>query len=314
MGSFIVRRIMMTLVVILAVTFFCFILIHLLPGDPVLTILGQQATPESIAVLRAELGLDRPIHEQYFNWLGNVLRGDLGKSIIFGDSVSDLIQKRLPITLHLTCLALIIAVVFGVSIGIFSAVARGSFLDQLLTVCANMGVAIPVFWLGLLGIYLFGLILGWLPIQGYTSPFSNFWYSTQQLIMPVLCMAVIPVSVMARQSRSSMLEVIRQDYIRTANAKGLAGNVVIVRHALKNALIPIVTLLGLRVPELFAGSVLVETVFNIPGMGRLLVTALFNKDFVIVQAVVLVIATVVAIVNLLVDISYGWLDPRIRYK
>jgi peptide/nickel transport system permease protein len=232
---------------------------------------------------------------------------------MYREDVTVLIANRLPITLHLAILALIFSVTFGIMAGIISAVTRGTFLDQFITVLANIGVAVPIFWLGIMGVYLFGLKLGWLPIQGYTSPIENFWLNTRQLVMPAFCMALIPLAVITRLSRSSMLEVMSQDYIRTARAKGLMERVVIMKHALKNALIPVVTILGLQVASLFGGSVLVETVFNIPGMGRLLVRAVLDKDFVIVQACLLVIAVVVAVANLVVDISYSWLDPRIRY-
>jgi len=314
MGAFIGRRILMAVIVILIVSFISFMFLQMIPGDPVLTILGDEATKEQIDALRAELWLDRPVMVQYGHWLGNALQADFGKSVMYREDVTALIAKRLPKTFHIASFAFVSAILFGVTAGVISAVTRGSFLDQFLTVLANIGIAIPVFWLGIMGIYLFGLKLGWLPIQGYTSPFDDFWLSTRKLIMPIICMAVIPVSVMARQSRSSMLEVIRQDYMRTARAKGLIERVIIIRHALKNALIPIVTLLGLRIRTLIGGSVVTETVFNIPGMGRLLVHSVFDKDFVVVQSVVLVYALVVSIANLIVDISYGWLDPRIRYK
>jgi peptide/nickel transport system permease protein len=220
----------------------------------------------------------------------------------------------LPITLHLVSMALILSTVLGVSAGVVCAVKRGSVLDQALTFLANIGISIPVFWLGILGVYLLGLRLDWLPVMGYTSPLENFWESSKQVIMPVMCMSLGNLAVMTRQARSSTLEVIHQDYIRTARAKGLMERVVISRHALKNALIPIVTLLGLSLPFLVSGSVLVETVFNIPGMGRLLVNSVFSKDFLLTQAGVLIVGAVVSLANLVVDISYGWLDPRIRYQ
>ncbi len=249
---------------------------------------------------------------QYYYWLGGICRGNLGRSLVYKEDVSALIGKRLPVTVHLGLVSLFISVSLGITAGIVSAVTRGSFLDQLITLLANVGVAIPTFWLGIMGIYFFGLKLGWLPIWGYTSPFQNFWLSTRQLVMPAVCLAVVPLAMMTRQSRSSMLEVIRQDYIRTARSKGLKERAVIMRHALKNALILIITLIGLQVASLFSGSVLVETVFNIPGVGRLLVNAVFSKDFVVVQACVLVVAALVAVVNLATDIAYGWLDPRMR--
>jgi peptide/nickel transport system permease protein len=204
--------------------------------------------------------------------------------------------------------------ILGVSAGILCAIRRGGFLDQAVSVSANIGMAIPMFWLGIMGIYVFGHKAGILPIYGWTSPISDFILSSKQALMPVLLLSVPGISVLARQSRSSMLEVINQDYIRTAKSKGLSERVIIYRHALKNALIPIVTLMGLHIRIMVGGSVLVETVFSIPGMGFLLVNSAINKDYLVVQGGVLLIGTIVCITNLLVDISYGWLDPRLRYE
>jgi peptide/nickel transport system permease protein len=314
MAGFIVRRLMMTLVVLLFVSIISFMLIELIPGDPAVTTLGVLATQAQIDALRKEMWLDRPLLVRYGHWMGNVLRGDFGQSMILNRDVTQLIVERLPITLHLVSMALILSTVLGVSAGVICAVTRGSALDQTLTFLANIGISIPVFWLGILGVYLLGLQLDWLPVMGYTSPTEDFWLSTKQIIMPVICISLANLAVMTRQARSSTLEVIRQDYIRTARAKGLMERVVITRHALKNALIPIVTLLGLSLPFLVSGSVLVETVFNIPGMGRLLVNSVFSKDFLLTQAGVLIVGGVVSLSNLVVDISYGWLDPRIRYQ
>jgi peptide/nickel transport system permease protein len=315
LGSFIIRRILMAVIVVVIVSLIVFLMLQLVPGgDPARAMLGLDATQEEVNDLRAEMWLDRPIATQYLHWVSNALQGDFGKSLRYRVSVSELIAKRLPITLHVTVLALIISVVFGVSGGIISAVKRGSVLDQAVSVLANGAVAVPIFWLGILLIYFFALNLHWLPTQGYTHLTEDFWLSTKKIIMPVICMCLPTLALMTRQTRSSMLEVVRQDYIRTAWSKGLTERKVIIGHALKNALIPIVTLLGISVPHLFAGSVLVESVFNIPGMGRLLVNGVLDKDFIVVQAGVLIIAVVITIVNLLVDISYGVLDPRIRYQ
>ncbi len=315
MGSFIIRRILMAVIVVVIVSLIVFLMLQLVPGgDPARAMLGLDATQEEVDDLRAEMWLDRPITTQYFHWISNALQGDFGKSLRYRVSVSEMIAKRLPITLHVTVLALIISVVFGVTGGIISAVKRGSVLDQAISVLANGAVAVPIFWLGILLIYVFALNLHWLPTQGYTHLTEDFWLSTKKVIMPVICMCLPTLALMTRQTRSSMLEVVRQDYIRTAWSKGLTERTVIIRHALKNALIPIVTLLGISVPHLFAGSVLVESVFNIPGMGRLLVNGVLDKDFIVVQAGVLIVAVVISIVNLLVDISYGMLDPRIRYQ
>jgi peptide/nickel transport system permease protein len=228
--------------------------------------------------------------------------------------VTELLVQRLPTTVYLSFLALIISVIAGIFIGVISALRRGTALDQALVVFATTGYCIPIFWLGIVGIYVFGLYLEWLPIQGWIMPTENFWKSARYAVMPVILLAIPSLAVMARQTRSSMLEVIQQDYIRTAWSKGLNERIIVTRHALKNALIPVVTLLGLQVRILFGGSVLVETVLNIPGMGRLLVDSAFSKDYFVLQGGVLVMGLMVCLANLLVDISYTWIDPRIRYE
>jgi peptide/nickel transport system permease protein len=314
MANFIVRRLLQTIVVVFIVSFLTFSLIHLTPGDPVIIMLGIDATQEQIDALRHSLWLDRPFLVQYGHWLTNVIQGNFGKSVVYNENVTELIVNKLPITAYLGLVALCLSILVGITSGVISAVKRGTLTDTFITLLANIGIAIPVFWLGVVGIYFLGLKLGWLPIQGYTSPFEDFCKSSRQLVMPVICMAIVDIAILARQTRSSMLEVLRQDYIRTAQAKGLKKRVVVFKHALKNGLIPVVTLLGLRIRTLIGGSVLVETVFNIPGMGRLLVRAAFDKDFLIVQAGVLITALIICLVNLLVDVSYGWLDPKIRYE
>jgi len=314
MVAFITHRLLQTVIVLILLSFIAFSILHLIPGDPVVTMLGIEATQAQIEKVRHELGLDRPILVQYLRWFGNMLQGDFGRSIMYRESVAALILTRLPVTFHIGFIALILSTLISIPAGVISAVKRGTFLDQLITVSANIGLAVPVFWLGIIGIYFFALKLGWLPVQGYSSPFDNFWLNTRQIIMPVICLAVLPLASLTRQARSSMLEVIRQDYIRTARSKGLKERVVIMEHGLKNAVIPVITLLGLQLRNLVGGSVLVETVFNIPGMGRLLVTGVFDKDFVVVQGCVMVVAIVVALANLAVDISYGYFDPRIRVQ
>ena len=310
---FIVRRLLETLVVLVIVSLIAFSLLHITPGDPALLILGDSATQERIEALRRELWLDRPIWVQYWHWATELLQGNLGTSIIFRDSVARLLITRLPITFHLGLVALVLSILVSIPAGIISAVRRGGWLDSLITVSANLAMAVPVFWLGILGIYLFALKLGWLPVQGYTAPGDDFWLSTRQLVMPAICLALVPLASLTRQTRSSMLEVVRQDYIRTARSKGLSEWNVIMGHALKNAIIPVVTLLGMQLRNLVGGAILIEQVFNIPGMGRLLVSGVFGKDYVLVQGIVMIVGIVVALANLAVDISYGYIDPRIRY-
>jgi peptide/nickel transport system permease protein len=314
MITYIVRRLLLAAVVILVITLIAFFIMQLVPGDPARVMLGLDAPQQLVDNLRKQLWLDRPIIIQYGHWLGNVFKGNLGYSIMYQEDVGHLWAARLPTTINLSILSLIVSVVLGVAAGTICAIKRGSVLDQTISVLANTGVAIPTFWLGILGIYLFGLQLHWLPIQGYTNPFKDFWLSVRQLIMPVICLSVPGLAMMARQTRSSMLEVTRQDYIRTAWSKGLSERVIILRHILKNALTPITTLVGMMFPVIVGGSVLIETVFNIPGMGRLLVHSVLSKDLIAVQAGILLIAIIVSIANLIVDISYGWLDPRIRYE
>ena len=313
MARFVLRRSLQTVVVLVLVSLFAFSILHMLPGDPALIILGEDASQAQIDALRLELGFDQPVLVQYARWFTNMLHGDFGRSILYHEDVADLIATRLPITLHLGLTAFVLSALIGIPAGILSAVRRGDIVDSVITVWANIGIAVPMFWLGILGIYFFSLKLGWLPVQGYTSPSDDFWLSTKQVIMPAACLTVVPVAVLARQTRSSMLEALHQDYIRTARSKGLRERGVIMGHGLKNAIIPVVTLLGLQARYVVGGSILVETVFNIPGMGRLMVSGVFNQDFVIVQAGIIVIGIVVAVANLAVDISYGYLDPRIRY-
>jgi peptide/nickel transport system permease protein len=313
MVAFIVRRLIQTVFVLQLVSLIAFSLLQIIPGDPAVIMLGSEASPAQIEALRHDLWLDQPLHLQYFNWLTNFLQGNFGQSVSYHESVASLIAMRIPITFYLGLVALLLSTLVSIPLGVISAVRRGSWLDSVISIGANLGMAIPIFWLGILGIYLFALRLGWLPVQGYTSPLDNLGQSVRQLIMPAICLAVVPLASLTRQTRSSMLEVIRQDYIRTARSKGLKETAVITGHALKNAIIPVLTLLGLQLRNLVGGSVLVEQVFNIPGMGRLMVASVFNKDFVTVQGTIMVIAVVVALANLLVDISYGYSDPRIRY-
>lgn len=313
MGSFVVRRMLLGIVVLFIVTIFIFFLMYSLPGDIAMIMLGEEATLEEIEALRAELWLDKPAIVQYGHWLGNAFHGDLGRSVMYHDQVTGLIAERLPVTLYLAIPALIIGVSLGIGAGIVCSIRRGGMLDTVVTLLANIGIAFPIFWLGVAAIYLFGLTLGWLPIQGYVSPFDDPWLSIQKAIMPVTMLAIPGLAVFARQTRSSMLEIIRQDYIRTAWSKGLTERIIVYKHALKNAFIPVITLMGSSVRTLIGGSVIIETVYNIPGIGRLLVSSVFDKDFTVVQGVIFVMAVMVLLINLLVDISYGWLDPRIHY-
>jgi peptide/nickel transport system permease protein len=319
MAGYIVRRVFMGLVVIIIVTILVFLLIRLLPGDPLLMYLTQQQfrdtlyDPAQLEELKVRFGLDKPLPMQYIYWIADMFHGDFGESINLQKPVSKLISERLPVTLHLSIIGAIFATIVGIGFGIICALRRGTWLDTLLTFLANIGITIPSFWAAILLIYLFGLKLGWLPIAGYTSPFDDFWLNTRQIILPIFCMSLFGLASNTRLTRSCMLEVVAQDYIRTAWAKGLKERVIVLRHTIKNGLIPLIANMGFLVAGLFGGSVIIETLFNIPGIGRLLTTALLGQDYMIVQASTLMMVALITFANIVVDISYGWLDPRIRY-
>jgi peptide/nickel transport system permease protein len=274
----------------------------------------QDVTDEQLVDLRREFGLDKSITEQFFDWVSKAVRGDLGTSIVAKTKVSEDIAQRLPRSLYLGVLGLIVSSFIGIPAGVIAAVRRGSWLDNVITGIGNLGMTVPIFWLGVMLIYVFGVKLDMLPIYGYTSPFKDFGMSLKQIIMPVFCLAVPGIAGDIRITRSSMLEVMRQDYIRTAWSKGFKEYYVVVKHAMKNGLIPIVTLKGMALAMTFGGQVFVETVFSIPGIGRLAVSSVTSKDYAEVQGIMLVIGVMVLAVNLIVDLSYGWLDPRVRYR
>ena len=318
MTTYIIRRLIIAVFVLIMVTVIVFFAIRLLPGDPLVIYMGQSQqltamSEEGLAQLRHEFGLDRPILVQYGMWLSNIIRGDFGDSIFYNQTVGSLLLKRWPVTMYLGFLSIIVTAIFGVTAGLIAAIRRGKLADTIVTPLSYLGITIPVFWLGILMIYTFGYKLNLLPINGYTSPFEDLWMSIKQAIMPVICLAVGSIAGTARQMRGSMLEIIQQDYIRTAWSKGFRERTVVFRHALKNSLIPVITMLGIHISFIFGGSVIVERVFSIPGIGNLMVSSIFNQDYGVVQACTLVIAIVVVFANLAVDISYSWLDPRIRY-
>jgi len=320
MVTYIIRRLLMGAVVVFLMSLIVFFSIRLLPGDPVLIYAAQMQgggtgiNEEQLDRLRVEFGLDKPVPVQYFNWVKGVFTGDLGTSIQYHQDVGALLLDRFPVTLYLGLISIVISTVFGVIFGLIAAVRRGKWIDSVVTFLSYIGLTIPVFLLGIVLIYFFGLKLGWLPIAGYTSPFDDFPTSVRQSIMPVICLAVVPLAMTARQMRSSVLEVNNMDYVRTAWSKGLRERVVVTRHVLKNSLLPVVTILGISIGLVFGGSVIIENLFAIPGVGRLLVGSVFNQDYVVIQGGTLILAIIIVIVNLIVDISYGWLDPRIRYE
>ena len=320
MTTYIIRRLFLGMLVLILVTLIIFTFMRLLPGDPLYLFVdpttSEELSPEARAQLLHKYGLDSSLPIQYFNWINGILHGDLGKSTSTnGESVNILIANRIPTTFYLGALALILGSVLGIAFGTICALRRGKWLDTLLTVLANIGITIPSFFIGVILIYVFTYKLGWLrPPTGYVSPFTNLGTNLQQIVMPVVVLSIFLMASLTRQTRSSMLEVIQQDYIRTAWAKGLREQLIIVRHTIKNGLIPVVTTMGMHVSMIFGGAVIIETVFNIPGMGRLMRDAVFSYDYQVVQSGVLIIATVIVLTNILVDISYGWFDPRIRYS
>ena len=317
MTTFIIRRLLQGLIVVLIITILVFFAIRYLPGDPLLTYISgsqfQALNPEQVEALRHEFGLDKPVIVQYGIWLADVLHGDLGTSIFYRESVSKLLAVRLPITLHLGLTAFILSSILGVAAGTISALRRGKWIDTVITFVANIGICIPAFWLAILLIYLFSYRLEWLPIGGYTSPFTDFWLSIKQFILPVFCLSIFGLAGGARQSRSSVLEVISQDYIRTAWSKGLSERMITIRHILKNSLIAVVVFQGLGFAYIIGGSVFIESVFSINGIGRLAASSVGKQDYAVIQAIVLLTSVMVTLTNLLVDISLAWLDPRIRY-
>ncbi len=317
MGTYIIRRLLQGLIILVLATILVFLLMRLMPGDPLLMYLSTQdmgtLTADQMNELRHQFGLDKPIPAQYGSWIAGVVRGDLGKSIYYRMEVVSLVKQRMPVTINLGIESFIVSSILGVFFGVICAVRRGKWLDNVVTVLANLGITVPTFWVGILLIYVFSLKLGWLPTTGYISPFKDFGDSIRYSIMPVFCLSLFSIAALTRQTRSSMLEIVSQDYIRTAWSKGLSEKVIILRHQLKNALIPVITMIGMQIAMIFGGSVIIETVFNIPGMGRLLTTSVFQHDFPVIQAGTLIISAIIVLSNLAVDISYGWFDPRIRY-
>lgn len=319
MTAYIIRRFLLGLLVMWLVTVLIFCFMRLLPGDPLYLFLDPNSaadlTPEARQTLMHEYGLDKSLPMQYFSWIGGVLHGNLGKSTTNnGESINRLISARLPTTLYIGVLALILGSLVGITFGTICAIRRGKWADTIFTVLANIGITIPSFFIGVILIYILTYKLGWLrPPVGYVSPLTDLGTNIKQIIMPVLVLSVFLTASLTRQTRSSMLEVIHQDYIRTAWAKGLRERMIIVRHTLKNGLIPVVTTMGMHVSLIIGGAVIVETVFNIPGMGRLMRDAVFGYDYQLVQSGTLLISAIIILANIVVDISYGWFDPRIRY-
>lgn len=309
----ILRRLLATIPVLLGVGLFVFGLLYIIPGDPAALMAGDTATPEDIARIRTALGLDRSFLARFAEWLGQIAHGDLGHSIFTGVPVADLIAQRLGPTMSLMTLTLMVAVFTAVPLGVLAAWKQGSWVDRLTMVGAVFGFSVPVFVIGYLLAFVFAVNLGWLPVQGYRPLAEGAWPWLRHLILPALALGGIYIALIARITRTAMLEVLSQDYVRTAKAKGLSQRAVLFRHALKNAAVPVVTVIGIGVALLIGGAVATETVFSIPGLGRLTVDSILRRDYPVIQGVILFFSAVYLVVNLLVDLSYLALDPRIRY-
>lgn len=310
--TYIVKKLLIAFFTVVVISIFSFAIVHMMPGDPVRTMLGTEVDNEAVEAMREELNLNKPFLVQYGIWVRNALHGDFGKSLVLGQQITDILRIRVPITLSLTIPAMVISLVLGILIGVVCAVHRGSAADQILTVLMTTMNGIPVFWIGILMMYFFGVRLGWLPLMGYTSPSEDFKQYVLKAIMPVTIISFGPLSSIARQVRTNMLEVINQDYIRTHRANGIAESSVKYMYALKNSLIPVITLVALQIRSMVGGSLLAEQVFSIAGMGRLIMTSVMNKDYLTIQALTFVISLFVIICNFLLDIAYGIVDPRIR--
>lgn len=312
MRTYILKRLGQSVIVFLLICFLSYMILFLIPGDPVYSMYGANITQEQYQMYYEQLQLDQPLVVRFSNWFLNFMKGDFGYSTKYRIDVNQLIGDRLPVTMWIGIWSLVITAVVGILFGVIAAVTRGRWQDNVITVFANVGSTVPLFWLGVLGVYIFSIKLGWLPSSGYTSPFRDFGMNVKQSLMPVIAMAFCQVATIARLTRSNMLEVINEDYVRTARAKGLAENAVLVGHVIPNAISPIINLIGMLFRVVVAGSVAIEKVFNIPGMGQLMVNSITSKDVNPLQACIVIISAVVLIVNLIVDVIYALVDPRIR--
>jgi peptide/nickel transport system permease protein len=310
-GRYLAGRVASLFVTLLVVSAITFLVLRIIPGDPAQLILGADSPGDSLRELQHELGTDRPLAAQYLSWVGSVARGELGVSLRHKRPVIDLIVERLPVTLALAGLALLIATAIGLPLGVEAARRRNTMADYAALGFSEIGQSVPSFWLGILMILAFSLQLGWLPSGGFVPWSESFWQAVRHLIMPSVALGLVLAATIVRMERSSVLEVLAEDYMRTARAKGLSESRVIYRHALANALIPTVTIVGLQVGTLLGGAIIVEQIFSLPGLGRLVLFAVFNRDWPLIQGLVFFLATLTIALNFLVDLSYAWLDPRI---
>jgi peptide/nickel transport system permease protein len=313
MFAFIARRLVATIPVLLFVAIFVFMLLRLTPGDPAAVIAGDNATSDQVEAIRAKLGLNEPIYRQFFIWSGKALNGDFGESFFFKKTVAELIAQRIEPTAMLALCTLILAVSIAVPLGVLAAAKQGGWVDRVVMGFSVMGFSVPTFVIGYLLIYLFAIQFGLLPVQGYRRIAEGFGEFIIRLILPSVTLAVVYIALISRITRASVIETLGEDYIRTARAKGLPGRTVLLRHALRNAAVPIITVIGIGIALLIGGVVVTESVYNIPGVGRLTVDAVLARDFPVIQVVILMFSFVYVLINLLIDIAYSFFDPRIRY-
>jgi peptide/nickel transport system permease protein len=314
MGRYIARRILIFIPTLLIVGAVVFLMVDLVPGDPVVLLLGVEAEGDAVAAMREKLGFNRPLHERMANWFANALQGDLGDSLFLRESIMESLSDRYPVTLRMAILALLVAIGVGIPAGIVAAVYQGGLADWGAMVLALIVLSLPSFWLGLNMIYLFGVELRWLPVGGYVPLSDGVGEYLRHLLMPSVSLGLAYAAMIARMTRTSMLEVLRMDYVRTAEAKGLHRWIVILRHAFRNALIPVITVVGLAFGGLLGGSAVTETVYNLPGVGRLIVEAVQRRDYPVIQGGILALTVTYLAVNLLADLFYAWVDPQIRYE
>lgn len=313
MLSYFLRRILAAIPVMLVVALFVFLLLRLSPGDPAAIIAGDMATPQQLAAIRETLGLNLPLHQQFFVWVGQLLHGNFSTSLMAPTPVLTMIGLRVEPTLSLALVAILLTILIAVPLGVLAAWKHGTWVDRLVMSSSVLGFSVPVFVIGYVLISLFAIELKWLPVQGFRSIGDGFWPFAQRIVLPGLTLSSVYIALVARMTRASMLEVIGEDYIRTARAKGLGEGVVLFRHALRNAMIPILTVIGTGFALMISGVVVTESVFNIPGLGRLIVDAVLARDFPVIQAMILLTSGVYVVINLLIDLSYAVSDPRIRY-
>ena len=314
MLTFFLRRTLWAVATLAAASLVIFLALEIVPGDPAEVMLGVNATDEAVAALRESLGLNRPLHERYLSWIGGLLTGDLGLSYTFSVPVSELVGDRIVVSLPLALMALVLSTAIAIPVGLYAAARRGSLADTLVMGLTQLGIAIPNFWFGLLLVQVFAIALGWFSAGGFPGWEAGLWPALKPLILPAIALALPQAAILARITRSAMIETLGQDYIRTARAKGLSKRAVLWKHALRYALIPVLTILGLQFAYLLAGAIIVEQVFVLPGLGRLVFQAILQRDVILVESVVMLLVGTIILVNLIVDLAYLWADPRLRAR